>query len=108
MLWNYHDAESGGTDAAVRATVRGLPAVVSRVRLLHYRIDDAHSNAYTAWKAMGSPQNPSADQLAQLKGKEGLQLLDSPRWLTVKDGTVTIAIDMPRQSVSLMQLAWTP
>ncbi len=51
--------------------MRGLPKGVSRVRLTHYRIDDSHSNAYTVWKAMGSPQNPSAEQIAALKDKEG-------------------------------------
>lgn len=106
MLWNYHDGESGGTDSAVRVTIRGLPKDANRVRLLHYRIDDTHSNAYTAWKAMGSPQTPSEDQLAQLKSKEGLQLLDSPRWLVAGEGIVTIDVDLPRQSVSLMQLDW--
>lgn len=108
MLWNYHDAESGGADAPVSVTVRGLPKSVTRTRLLHYRIDDTHSNAYTAWKAMGSPQNPTPEQLAALKDKEGLQLLDSPRWLVATDGAVTISTAMPRQSVSLLQLDWTP
>lgn len=108
MLWNYHDAENGGADAPVNVAVRGLPKNAVRVRLLHYRIDDTHSNAYTAWKAMGSPQNPTADQLAQLKDREGLELLDSPRWLTATGGAVTVETQMPRQSVSLLQLEWTP
>jgi beta-xylosidase len=30
-----------------------------RVLLRHYRIDETHSNAWTAWKKMGSPQQPS-------------------------------------------------
>ncbi|MBW8869651.1 MAG: beta-xylosidase, partial [Acidobacteriales bacterium] len=55
MLWNYQDAEQGGLSAPVTVNIKGLPKAVSRVRLSHYRIDDAHSNAYTAWKAMGSP-----------------------------------------------------
>jgi xylan 1,4-beta-xylosidase len=108
MLWNYHDAENGGADAAVNITVRGLPKNAARVRLLHYRIDNSHSNAYTAWKAMGSPQNPTTAQLAALRDKEGLQLLESPRWLTAQGGAVTITTGMPRQSVSLLQLEWQP
>jgi xylan 1,4-beta-xylosidase len=108
MLWNYHDAENGGADAAVNITVRGLPKNAARVRLLHYRIDNSHSNAYTAWKAMGSPQNPTTAQLAALRDKEGLQLLESPRWLTAQGGAVTITTGMPRRSVSLLQLEWQP
>ncbi len=35
--------------------------------LQHYRIDDTHSNSYTAWKTMGISQTPTAEQYAQLK-----------------------------------------
>jgi len=83
-----------------------LPKTASRVRLTHYRIDDNHSNAYTLWKAMGSPQNPSAAQIAELKSKDGLQLLESPRWIDAKGGAVTIATDMPHHSISLLQIGW--
>ena len=106
MVWNYHDAEKTGDSAPASVTVRGLPEGVSRVRLSHYRIDDTHSNAYTVWKAMGSPQNPSADQIALLKDKDGLQLLESPRWLVVQDGAVTVDTVMSAHSISLMTLEW--
>jgi len=76
------------------------------VRLTHYRIDDTHSNAYTLWKAMGSPQNPSPAQYAELKAKDGLQLLESPRWMDVKNGAVTVSTDMPHHSISLLQIDW--
>jgi xylan 1,4-beta-xylosidase len=55
---------------------------------------------------MGSPQDPTPEQLATLKNKAGLQLLESPRWLEASDGTVTIAIEMPRQAISLLELDW--
>jgi xylan 1,4-beta-xylosidase len=106
MVWNYHDAEKTSDAAPAAITIRGLPKGASRVRLTHYRIDDSHSNAYTVWKAMGSPQNPSAQQIAELKDKEGLQLLESPRWLAVQDGAVTVDTVMPPHSISLMQLDW--
>ena len=106
MLWNYQDAEQGGLSAPVTVNIAGLPKNLSRVRLTHYRIDDTHANAYTAWKAMGSPQNPSPSQYAELKGKDGLQLLESPRWLDVKKGAITLSTDMPHHSISLLQLDW--
>jgi xylan 1,4-beta-xylosidase len=106
MVWNYHDAEKTSDAAPASVTLRGLPKDVSRVRLTHYRIDDSHSNAYTVWKAMGSPQEPSADQIAALKDKDGLQLLESPRWLVAQDGSVTVGTVMPPHSISLMQLDW--
>jgi xylan 1,4-beta-xylosidase len=103
LLWNYHDEAQTAPATPVTVTVTGVPP---GVRLTHYRIDDTHSNAYSAWQAMGSPQHPSPDQLAQLKDKAGLQLLDSPRWLSASQGMITIETEMPRQSVSLLQLDW--
>ena len=106
LLWNYHDEEKGAASSPMEIAVRGLPKVAGRVRVTHYRIDDAHSNAYGAWKAMGSPQKPSAELIAELKSKEGLQLLESPYWVTVADGAIKIHSDMPRHAVSLIQLNW--
>ncbi len=76
------------------------------MRVSHYRIDDTHSNAYTVWKAMGSPQNPSPAQYAELKSKDGLQLLESPRWVDVQKGAITVSTDLPHHAISLLYLDW--
>jgi xylan 1,4-beta-xylosidase len=106
MVWNYHDDDLPAPGANVRVTVSGIPAGVKRVLLEHFRIDETHSNAYTAWKDMGSPQSPTPDQYAQLKATGQLQLLTSPTWLDVDEGKVTIAASLPRQAVSLLLLKW--
>jgi len=106
MLWNYHDAEKAGEAKAASVAMSGLPKGVSRVRLTHYRIDDAHSNAYTVWKAMGSPQNPTPAQFAELKAKDGVQQLEPPHEVDVRDGTVTVSTEMPSHSISLLKLDW--
>jgi xylan 1,4-beta-xylosidase len=72
----------------------------------HYRIDDTHSNAFTAWKAMGSPQTPTPEQYAQLKAAGGLQLLDSPRWIDLDAGVATVSLELPRHAVSLVRFSW--
>jgi xylan 1,4-beta-xylosidase len=106
MLWNYHDEEKAAPGAPVAVTIKGLPRTAARVRLTHYRIDDTHSNAYAVWKAMGSPQAPTPQQMADLKARDGLELLESPRWLPVSGGTVSVSTELPRQSISLLQLDW--
>jgi xylan 1,4-beta-xylosidase len=106
MVWNYHDAEKPAPSTPAIVTIAGLAKGVSRVRLTHYRIDDSHSNAYTVWKAMGSPQKPSAAQIAELKSKDGLQLLGSPRWAVAQNGAITISTDMPHHAISLLTLDW--
>lgn len=106
MLWNYDDADAPGPVAPTAVTLNGLPSSVKRVLVSHYRIDDTHSNAYTVWKAMGSPQHPTTEQYAQLQANDGLELLHSPEWMDVVSGKVALRVDLPRQSVSLLKLSW--
>ena len=106
MLWNYHDDELPADEAAVQVTIAGIPAGVKKVLLEHYRIDEMHSNSYSVWKAMGSPQKPTDEQYARLKASGQLELLNSPEWFEVRDGNATIGARLPRQATSLMRLTW--
>jgi xylan 1,4-beta-xylosidase len=106
MVWNYHDVEGAAEAARTTLTITGIPASVQRVSLQHYRIDDTHSNAYSAWLAMGSPQHPTASQYADLKAAGHLQLLTSPQWLDIKNGQTKISMSLPGQGISLMRLTW--
>ena len=106
MLWNYHDDDVPAPAAETQVTVTGIPAGVKKVLLEHYRIDENHSNSYTVWKGMGSPQAPTPEQYARLKQAGQLELLQSPEWLDVSDRKVTIITSLPRQATSLMHLKW--
>ena len=74
--------------------------------LQHYRIDKDHSNAYEAWKKMGSPQNVTDEQYKQLEQAGQLQLLNSPEWINTANGEVVIHFSLPRQGVSLLRLTY--
>ena len=106
MIWNYHDDDVPGPNAPIVLSVQGLPANAPRVLVTHYRIDANHSNAYSVWKSLGSPQRPTTDQQGQLEGAGQLQLLDSPIWLQNQSGNASISFDLPKQAVSLIQLEW--
>ena len=106
MLWNYHDDDLGGPNAPVDVTLTGLPAVAHRVLLQHYRIDSTHSNAYTVWKEMGSPQSPTPEQYAKLQSAGQLELFDSPKWMEPDHGKLQLHIVLPRQGVSLLRVSW--
>ena len=106
MLWNYHDADQTAAASTTEVKITGLPATAHRVLLQHFRVDDHHSNAYTVWQTMGSPQHPTPDQQKQLEASAGLELLRSPEWLDVTNGSVRVTADMPRESVSLLRLSW--
>jgi len=112
MLWNYHDDDLPAEPAPTTVIISGIPAGIHKVLLEYFRIDDTHSNAFTAWKAMGSPQSPTPEQYAQLRAAGQLQTLTSPEWLDVKqwvdtgNGSVTIPTSLPRNSTSLLHLKW--
>jgi xylan 1,4-beta-xylosidase len=106
MLWNYHDDDVGAAGAALSVSIKGLPLTAHRVLLEHYRIDDHHSNAYTAWKDMGSPQNPTPQQYAVLAAAGQLELLESPRWIAPRDGEIRLDVQLPRQGLSLLRMTW--
>ena len=106
MIWNYQDNNVEGAAADIRLSIAGLPANTERVLLRHYRIDSDHSNAYTLWKQLGSPQKPSPEQYKQLENAGQLQLLESPHWIDQSDGEATLQFPLPLQSVSLVELSW--
>ena len=106
LVWNYHDALAPGDDAPVRVTLRGIPAATRRALVEEYRIDGEHSNAFEAWKKMGSPAEPSAEQISELKAAGQLQTMSSPRWVVVERGQVVVEMTLPRESVSLLRVGW--
>lgn len=106
LLFNYADASRPRPSAPASLTIDGIPPGVHRVLLQYFRIDHTHSNAFTAWKAMGSPQHPTARQYARLRRAGQLQLLSSPRWLDARHGVLRLQTSLPAESVSLLRLSW--
>jgi xylan 1,4-beta-xylosidase len=104
MVWYYHDDNLPSPDAPVKVSITGLPA--QKVMLYHYRIDKENSNSYEVWKSMGSPKQPSAEQIRQLEKAGQLELLTSPEWINPKNGSATIEMQLPRQAVSFLHFKW--
>ncbi len=104
MVWHYHDDNLTTPDAPVSVRVKGIPA--RKVKLEHYRIDQQHSNAYEAWKRLGSPQNPTAEQIAQLEKAGQLEMIGPAESVAVAKGEAAINFSLPRQGVSLLMLSW--
>jgi xylan 1,4-beta-xylosidase len=100
LMWHYHDDDVPGPDAEVNLTIEGIH--FAKPMLRHYRIDQEHSNAFTEWKKIGSPQHPTSEQYAQLEKAGQLASLDSPKALQATDGRLTLTFTLPRQAVSLL------
>jgi xylan 1,4-beta-xylosidase len=103
LVSNYHDSGKPGPDAPIHLTIAGLPA--GSLLLEHFRVDLLHSNSYEVWKKLGSPQNPTPEQYAELERSAQLQTLESPRWVTPQDGRVQVEFTLPRHGISLLRLA---
>jgi len=104
LVWNYHDDDVPAAAADVDLRIEGVPQ--KAVEVTHDRVDATHSNAYEAWKRMGSPQAPTRAQLQDLERAGRLQPLEPPRKVKVEDGRVRLAFTLPRQGVSLIRLKW--
>jgi xylan 1,4-beta-xylosidase len=102
-VWHYHDDDVPGPDAAVALKLEGVNFAKANVQ--HFRIDQEHSNAFTAWKKMGSPQNPTAEQYTQLEKAGQLAALES-RTADAENGRMNVAFTLPRQAVSLLVFKW--
>jgi xylan 1,4-beta-xylosidase len=103
LVWNYHDDDLPGPDADVRLSITGLGPASKTAALAHYRIDEKHSNAFTVWKEMGSPAEPTPAQIATLDAAGKLSRLDGmPKTVVVDDGIAKLRFSLPRQAVSLI------
>lgn len=103
LAWHYHDDDLPGPDAAITLDLAGAPLgnpVVTRTL-----IDGNHSNSFTAWLAMGSPQAPTDSQIAKLEQASQLATTDPPavRWI---DGRCELTFPLARQGVTLLELVW--
>ena len=103
MVWNYHDDDKSGPIETVSITIENIPA--KRLTLNIYLIDKENSNSYEVWKKMGSPQNPTAEQIAVLE-KSGKLASISNTNVVIKSGSIQIPIALRRQAVALIKLDW--
>jgi xylan 1,4-beta-xylosidase len=104
MLWNYHDADKQATTANIMVQVNGVTA--PKVTITRYRIDATHSNAYEAWKKMGSPRQPTREQVTTLEKEGQLQTVEKTYTIKKQAGVVMIHVSLPKQGVELIMLDW--
>jgi xylan 1,4-beta-xylosidase len=104
MLWNYYDDDLVKNAKNVVLTVKGIPA--KNITITQYRIDKEHSNSYELWKKMGSPQQPTTEQVAQLEKAGQLEQMGQVSKAAVTHGLWNASIEMPLQAVVLVKVEW--
>ena len=106
MVWNYQDRIRDDPATAANVIVNGLPAGVKRARVREWVIDETHSNAYTAWKAMGSPAQLTAAEAAELQAVGQLQEVGGAKSVAVAGGVVRLEETLPGESLRLYEVSW--
>jgi xylan 1,4-beta-xylosidase len=91
-LWNYAEPERSGTPRIFRLQVKG--ADFGSYRLL--MIDDEHGSSLPKWVAMGKPNYPTPDQIAQLRGASSM-----PSPVTQR---ISEPITLPGHGLALVEL----
>jgi xylan 1,4-beta-xylosidase len=104
LIWNYHDFLVPVEPASIKLRIKLPPDFGPKVNVIHYRIDDTHSNAYTKWLELGSPQNPNAEMLTQLKAAMELQMLEPAKFIDITEGQAAFNFELPRFALSLIIL----
>jgi xylan 1,4-beta-xylosidase len=93
--WNMTAPGNAGTPQKVTVVFRGVGA--SRVEVS--RVDNAHGDVSSAYRAMGSPRYPTEEQVRQLRSAAQLP---APQTLELENGSVTIEI--PAHGLVLLEL----
>ena len=104
MLWNYHDDDIKTDAEELTVKINHVPA--KKVLLSYFLIDSEHSNSYEVWKKMGSPKNPTAEQIRELERAGQLQMNESPRWISINNGTAEVNMMIERQGAALFSVSF--
>lgn len=84
--WNYAEPDAAGTDKTLTFDFRGVPANAwAEIR----RVDAAHGDALDAWKKMGSPKNPTREQIVMLRKAAEIGPAED---VELKDGRLTLTL----------------
>lgn len=105
MVWNYTDDALPGFSEVLKILVKNLPA--GRALYREFRIDETHSNAYEAWKQLGSPSTVEGDAYRILERAGALAALKPPGRMHIpRDGPTAVSIALPAHGVSLLVWNW--
>ncbi len=106
LIWHYHDDDIPGPLAEVELVLAHLPLTAGAARVRQFRIDEAHSNAYTEWKRLGAPVAPNEKQYAQMQEAGLLTESGSSEAVRIDQGSGLVRLKLPRQAVALLEIEW--
>jgi xylan 1,4-beta-xylosidase len=106
VVWNYHDDLVEVPAAPITLTFVAPPGKSGQARVTHWRIDRTHSNSYTVWQSMGSPNEITPPLAERINNASKLTTLEEPREYPIVNGRLTLRFDLPRHALSLVEVSW--
>jgi xylan 1,4-beta-xylosidase len=106
LVWHYHDDDVPGDAAEIAISLVDLPMELKDAVVRHFRIDQEHSNAFTAWKEMGSPATPTPEQYSELVAAGQLAELPKDSFSWLNGPAPELKFELPRQGVSFFRVEW--
>jgi xylan 1,4-beta-xylosidase len=103
LIYNHHDDWDRRADYPVSLEIANLPH--GQVTIQHYRIDQAHSNAYTEWMRQDQPMYPTPEQRRAIKARENLEKYATDQTIAVVDNRLRLDFDLPVHAISLLLIA---
>jgi xylan 1,4-beta-xylosidase len=104
LVWHYHDDDVRGPAAEVRIDLLGAPKGVPKIT--RHLVDETHSNSFTAWQAMGSPQQPTEAQIAELEQACKLVPVDEQPRFIEEENLSAVMVTLARQGVTMIEMEW--
>lgn len=95
--------QNDGPASSVTIVVNNPWSEVVNLTLRHWRIDANHSNAYSVFKTLGSPETPSPEHVHAITDRMSLELLEPERRLP-EAAEWTLDFDLPCNGVSLIEI----
>ncbi len=105
LIYNHHDDWDAQGAHEIDLEIANLPFGDGAFTVTHYRMDDAHSNAYAEWVRQGQPMYPAHGQRAAIKAREGLELVAPPQRVALLDGKLKLNFAMPIHGISLLKIS---
>jgi xylan 1,4-beta-xylosidase len=103
LLWHYRDDDVPGPEADIHISLTGLaPGVEQQCRV--WRVDRDNGDAFTAWKAMGSPAMPTRQQIDELVRASRIAARPIQVGPRLSDGSVVLETRLPLQGVELIEV----
>ena len=102
IVWNFDESNASPVNRQIDLQIKSIPFSSGKILLRKYQIDSQNSNPYAVWKSLGAPQDPSAEEIEQIKKAQGLALIEEKK--IAHEQPLRLQFELPGRSVCLITL----